>query len=291
MPMHSALLGFAFFRSIQHHLSRPLSPSKTTLIEIIAGSLGLAPFMSGFTSFITALEFLATPEENGPTRFSFVQLLLWSIATCERGIVTGAGSSLQETFSSARAASLSLCNCYWHTDRHFVWERRNHCPRKSVKECVSRSEPSGPNLDRESPIATELVNEVDPADTGLPSDESTIDISQDDNGPAVNVLLLSLAGSLAFVCCSGQNFQTDSSTYEVAEFGLLLFADTTASFLVQSHCCQRISLGIRFVPGVHRLRYNHRPKRQCVYCPWGRYKLGYSVFSGKAQWMGSWPCR
>ena len=135
MPMHSALLGFAFFRSIQHHLSRPLSPSKTTLIEIIAGSLGLAPFMSGFTSFITALEFLATPEENGPTRFSFVQLLLWSIATCGLGIVTGAGSSLQETFSSARAASLSLCNCYWHTDWHFVWERRNCCPRKSVKGC------------------------------------------------------------------------------------------------------------------------------------------------------------
>jgi hypothetical protein len=45
------------------------------------------------------------------------------------------GSSLQETFLSARADSFSLCNCYWHTDWHFVWERRNYYQRKSIKGC------------------------------------------------------------------------------------------------------------------------------------------------------------
>jgi hypothetical protein len=236
MPMHSALLGFAFFRSIQHHLSRPLSPSEITLIEIIAGSLGLVLFTSGFTLFIPALEFLATPEENGLTRFSFVQLLLWSMSTCGLGIVTGAPFRklffLRERirFPSATATGILIGILFGKEE---IITSGN-----LSKDVVSQSEPSGPNPDCESPMTTEPVNEVGPADTGLPSDESTTDISQDDNGPAVNVLLLSLAGSLAFVRCCNQNFQTDSSTYEVAEFGLLLLADTATSSLVRSHCCQ-----------------------------------------------------
>ncbi len=46
MPTQSVVLAFAFFRSIQRHLSRPLSPEEITVIEVSAGGLGLAPSRS-----------------------------------------------------------------------------------------------------------------------------------------------------------------------------------------------------------------------------------------------------
>lgn len=90
MPMQTALLGFALFRSVQHRLSKPLSPAETTVIEVVAGAVGLAPFTSGFTGLIPALEFLTTPAENGPKRFNVLQLLVWSLATCFLGTVAAA---------------------------------------------------------------------------------------------------------------------------------------------------------------------------------------------------------
>lgn len=90
MPMQSALLGFAIFRAMQHRLSRPLTPPEIAVLEIIAGAFGLAPFASGFTSFIPALDSLTTKEDGGPIRFGLPQLLLWSVATCGPGIVVAA---------------------------------------------------------------------------------------------------------------------------------------------------------------------------------------------------------
>ncbi|KAK7429142.1 OPT superfamily [Neonectria magnoliae] len=90
MPMQSALLAFSLFRSIQPSLSKPLSTMETTLIVVIAGALGLTPFTSGFTSFIPALRFLATPDKNGPTRFGLGQLLIWSIGTYGLGLIASA---------------------------------------------------------------------------------------------------------------------------------------------------------------------------------------------------------
>jgi hypothetical protein len=165
-----------------------------------------------------------------------VQLLLWCIATCGLGIVTGApfrklfllGERLRHPSATATGILIGI-----------LFGKEEIIARGNLsKDVISRSKPSEPNLDDKSPIETELVNEVGPADTGLPLDKSTIDISQDDNGPTVNVLLLYLAGSLAFVRCCNQSFQTDSSTYEVAELSLLLLADTATSSFVQSHCCQ-----------------------------------------------------
>ncbi|KAH6982281.1 OPT oligopeptide transporter protein-domain-containing protein [Ilyonectria sp. MPI-CAGE-AT-0026] len=73
MPMQSVLLGSAILGAIQHRF--PTS-------QVIAGALGLAPFTSGFTSFLPALEFLTGDEDGPPVRFSLPQLLLWSLAIC-----------------------------------------------------------------------------------------------------------------------------------------------------------------------------------------------------------------
>ncbi|KAI9172707.1 putative oligopeptide transporter [Paramyrothecium foliicola] len=90
MPMQSALLAFAIFRSLRPFLSRSLSPPETTIIEIIAGSVGLAPFTAGLTSFVPALDFLANHDEKAVAQFSSNRLLLWAVATCGIGVVISA---------------------------------------------------------------------------------------------------------------------------------------------------------------------------------------------------------
>lgn len=90
MPMQSALLGYALFRAIRHRLSNSLSPKETTVIEIVAGALGLSPFTSGFTAFIPALEFLTNANEGGPVTLGVGKLILWSLATCALGVVVAA---------------------------------------------------------------------------------------------------------------------------------------------------------------------------------------------------------
>ncbi|KAG5802105.1 hypothetical protein H9Q74_013381 [Fusarium xylarioides] len=90
MPMQSALLGFALLRCFKAHFSMALTPQEITLIEVIAGALGLAPFTSGLTSFIPALQFLVDSDRDTGARFTTSQLLVWSVSTCGLGIVIGA---------------------------------------------------------------------------------------------------------------------------------------------------------------------------------------------------------
>jgi uncharacterized oligopeptide transporter (OPT) family protein len=90
MPMPAALVGFTFFKSISERLRTPFSPAENTVLQVIAGALGAMPFTSGYTGVIPALEFLTTPSENGPVRFTVMQLLLWSLGICLLGIVVAA---------------------------------------------------------------------------------------------------------------------------------------------------------------------------------------------------------
>ncbi|KAH7131266.1 OPT oligopeptide transporter protein-domain-containing protein [Dactylonectria macrodidyma] len=87
MPMQSAILS-----AIQHRFSSqpPLNPAEIALVEVIAAGLGLALFTPGFTSFLPALESTAAEEDGPPVRFRLPQLLLWSLATCDLGIVAAA---------------------------------------------------------------------------------------------------------------------------------------------------------------------------------------------------------
>lgn len=208
MPMQSALLGFAFFRAVEPRLSKPLSPTETTLIEVIAGAIGLAPFTSGFTSFIPALEFLATKEENGPTRFSFSQLLLWSIATCGLGIVAGAPFRnlfiLHERLRYPSATATGTLIGVLFKKEDIVSRARLSQTAQSPSEpweAESDHEATAAGLEEsQSPeVESEATNETSSDGQDLPLDDTDHVFMQNGNGPAITVLLYSLAGSAMFV--------------------------------------------------------------------------------------------
>ena len=172
-----------------------MSPAETTVIEVVAGALGLAPFTSGFTGLIPALEFLTTPAENGPKTFSVPQLLVWSLATCFLGTVAAAPFR-----------------------RWFIFRERLRYPsatatgtligvllgKKAIVARASQPKQNVPGLQRvESSIAVEPPdttgrNEVNHT-TPKPLDDANAGFSPGAIGHAVKVLLVSLAGSSLFV--------------------------------------------------------------------------------------------
>ncbi|KID60289.1 uncharacterized protein G6M90_00g080120 [Metarhizium brunneum] len=196
MPMQSALLGFAIFQSIRPRLSKALTPMETTLIEVIAGSLGLAPFTLGLTSFIPALEFLTKPEENGPFKFTNGQLLLWAMATCGLGIIAAVPfrrllilrESLPYPSATATGALIGI-----------LFKRPDIIAR--AKQTQMR-----PRASRVSDI-NNVYSERDEADPGGDTErlldensrrEEEEGLGRDTNRPALRMLLYALAASLSF---------------------------------------------------------------------------------------------
>jgi len=87
MAMPSALIGFAFFKSIARWIDYPFSPVENVLVQSVAGSVGTMPLGCGFVGVIPALDYLLKPEENGPVRLSLGKLIVWAVGICFFGVV------------------------------------------------------------------------------------------------------------------------------------------------------------------------------------------------------------
>ena len=91
MAMPSALIGFAWFRTVSRHLSYPFTPVENVLVQTVAGSVGTMPLGCGFVGVIPALEFLLKPDEtpDGTTglRLPLGKLIVWALGLCFFGVV------------------------------------------------------------------------------------------------------------------------------------------------------------------------------------------------------------
>ncbi|KAF1813723.1 oligopeptide transporter-like protein [Eremomyces bilateralis CBS 781.70] len=89
MAMPSALIGFAFFRSIQKALpvELPFTPVENVLVQTVAGSVGTMPLGCGFVGVMPALNFLLKDEEGGPLRLGLWKLIVWAVGICFFGVV------------------------------------------------------------------------------------------------------------------------------------------------------------------------------------------------------------
>lgn len=87
MAMPSALMGFAYFKTVSRMLKVPFTPVENVLVQSVAGSVGTMPLGCGFVAVIPALNFLLKPEENGPLETSLWKLIIWSLGICFFGVV------------------------------------------------------------------------------------------------------------------------------------------------------------------------------------------------------------
>ena len=87
MNMPSALIGFAFFKSVARLIDFPFTPVENVLVQSVAGSVGTMPLGCGFVGVVPALNFLLKPEENGPLRIGLWKLIVWAVGICFFGVV------------------------------------------------------------------------------------------------------------------------------------------------------------------------------------------------------------
>lgn len=87
MSMPSTLLGFVIFKALANQLQFPFSPVENVLVQTVAGATGCMPATAGLLSVIPALEYLVGPEDNGPLKLRWSQLLIWSLGLCSFGLI------------------------------------------------------------------------------------------------------------------------------------------------------------------------------------------------------------
>jgi uncharacterized oligopeptide transporter (OPT) family protein len=209
---------------------------ETTLIEIIAGAIGLAPFTSGCTSFIPALEFLATPEENGPIRFSLGSLLLWGVATCGLGVVVGAPfRSLfilreQLRYPSGTATGTLIGVLF----RRGEIMARAHPTDLDISQLPQSHEARpGPEFRR-----VDTGDDFLAAEPEFVSDTSNQHFAQEVNGSGISILLYSLAGSASFVSYPSPLCPSEDIIVLImlAECHIVHLPNTKATAYIRSFC-------------------------------------------------------
>ena len=87
MAMPSALIGFAYFKSVARFINYPFTPVENVLVVTVAGAVGTMPLGCGFVGVLPALNYLLTPAENGPLVLSTWKLIIWAIGICFFGVV------------------------------------------------------------------------------------------------------------------------------------------------------------------------------------------------------------
>ncbi|CRK33020.1 hypothetical protein BN1723_014707 [Verticillium longisporum] len=87
MTMPASLMGFGIFRTFARHLSFPFSPVENVLVQTVAGSMAIMPLGCGFVGVLPAMNYLLTPEEQGPITLEAWKLIVWSLGLCYFGVV------------------------------------------------------------------------------------------------------------------------------------------------------------------------------------------------------------
>ena len=87
MAMPSALIGFAYFKSVAKYLELPFTPVENVLVTTVAGAVGTMPLGCGFVGVMPALNFLLRSDENGPLVLGTGKLIIWAVGICFFGVV------------------------------------------------------------------------------------------------------------------------------------------------------------------------------------------------------------
>lgn len=87
MGMPSALIGFAYFKSVARYINYPFTPVENVLVTTVAGAVGTMPLGCGFVGIMPALNFLLKREENGPLVLGTGKLIIWAVGICFFGVV------------------------------------------------------------------------------------------------------------------------------------------------------------------------------------------------------------
>lgn len=201
MAMPSALIGFAYFKTVARYIDYPFTPVENVLVQSVAGSVGTMPLGCGFVGVIPALNYLLKPEENGPLEISLWKLIVWAVGICFFGVVFAVPLRREVIireklkFPSGTATALMI--------------RVLHGDQKSINQALEGNgdEPDSPVQERQALLGPPLSNNME-ADHNLASstteqiDEGVRLGQQGDWKAKIRLLFISFAVSAGYTLVS-----------------------------------------------------------------------------------------
>jgi OPT family oligopeptide transporter len=200
MAMPSALIGFAYFKTVSRLLKFPFTPVENVLVQSVAGSVGTMPLGCGFVGVIPALNFLLAEDENGPLNISLWRLIIWSVGICFFGVVFAVPLRREVIireklkFPSGTATALMI--------------RVLHGDEKSKNVITQPSNPSAEGVEEEERLLQPSAPEQEDYRMRSSSEDDDEarqeqELAEDGDWKAkIRLLIISFAGSALYVCAS-----------------------------------------------------------------------------------------
>ena len=214
MSMPSALIGFAFFKSIANHIDFPFTPVENVLVQTVAGALGTMPLGCGFVGVMPALNYMLKSEENGPLVLGLGKLIVWSLGICLFGVVFAVPLRKQVIireklmFPSGTATALMIG--VLHGDKDQVGLGADHSCletfRRRSQDLGPRSSMAGISGGAEAVVPDEAVSSTYP-EAGGPDEQGLGLDPRSDWKAKIRLLVIAFSISAIYVrlypgCCS-----------------------------------------------------------------------------------------
>ncbi len=206
MAMPSALIGFAFFKSIARYIDYPFTPVENVLVQTVAGAVGTMPLGCGFVGVLPALNFMLKPEENGPLPLGLGKLIVWAVGICFFGVIFGVPLRkefiIREKlrFPSGTATALMIGVLHGGTDDTGLLRHDDETDiqrRKSNAACESAAA-AGPGVVAKGAGQGERTPETYPETSGLDDHGLGLD-KRSDWKAKIRLLVISFAISAVYV--------------------------------------------------------------------------------------------
>ena len=204
MAMPSALIGFAYFKTVSRLIKLPFTPVENVLVQSVAGSVGTMPLGCGFVGVVPALNYLLTPEENGPLNISTWRLIVWSLGICFFGVVFAVPLRreviIREKLKFPSGTATALMIRVLHGDEKAGAKRSQ--TRENNVEPVEEDEQQG-LLEPGTPTSIDEEHPLREASAESEDEEQEQEIAEDGDWRAkIRLLLISFAGSALYTVVS-----------------------------------------------------------------------------------------
>lgn len=285
MSMPSALIGFAFFKSVVKHINFPFTPVENVLVQTVAGALGTMPLGCGFVGVMPALNFMLTSEENGPLVLGLGKLIIWSVGICFFGVVFAVPLRkeviIREKLKFPSGTATALMIGVLHGDKEQAGIGRHESGleifRRRSQDLVRSSSmggitPSGTGgVGQDEPAPTTYPETDEPNEQGLGLDHRS------DWKAKIRLLVIAFALSAVYVSLLCISHELDLCVLITEDSSIILHPSASQAADLRTAVGYQLALDTQPFTSIHRTRHNYGACHHLAYvsrrCRW----LGYSL--------------
>ena len=277
MGMASGLVGFIAL-SKAPCTDLPFTPVENVLITSVAQAVGTMPLGVGMVGIIPALNYLLTPEENGPLVLSTWKLTVFSVGICFFGVAFGwllrREVIIREKLKFPSGTATALLIGVLHGEQNEDGKKK---PDHGLEIFRQRSQ----DVRRSS-----SMDRITAASGGGSSGEED---HRDDWKGLIRTLIYAFITSAVYVKIL--ILPTSSSMLTLLDPHVILHSLLTRSSSLWPHSREQVVMDTKSIPCLHWPRNHHGACDNPTHVSRIHSRLGYPIPTCKEQSMGARTCR